>query len=152
MARPPLTPPTARDPELDPSPPRRLGTLGDEPHRYQRLVANPFLGFLGILVLVVVLFQTFVPAPLGAPPLFAVVVALAMVAACHLPRLFHYHCLDCGATGRLTRWRSHICPASADRYASGRPRRLRGPNPTVQFLLWVYAALALGIMVELFRG
>ncbi|HWE36010.1 MAG TPA: hypothetical protein VG406_05500 [Isosphaeraceae bacterium] len=150
MARAPLTT-TVRDPDLDPSPPGRLGTLGDEPQRYQRLVANPFLGFVGILVLVVAAEKLILEQVLGSPASSAFAVLAVLIILPLLPRLFHYHCLDCGATGRLTRWRSHICPASADRYAVGRPRLLRGPSPTVQFLLWVYLVLAVGLAIELFR-
>lgn len=144
MARAPLTPtPLARDPELDPAAPVRLGTLGDEPQRYQRLVANPFLGFLGVLVLVTAAYHL-----MQAPRQSSVgdmALVLAPFALLGLPRLFQYHCLDCGTTGRLFRWRSHVCPASADRYLAGRPRRLRGPNPTAQVLLWVYVLLGLVI-------
>ena len=40
--------------------------------------------------------------------------------------LFQYHCLDCGATGRLSRWRDHAC----DRRVAARRRHgsTRGPD------------------------
>jgi hypothetical protein len=74
------------------------------------------------------------------------VVGIPLIAAIFLPRLFHYHCLDCGATGVLHRWRHHACSRVLERYHAGRPRRVRGPTPPAQFVLWLFA-LAAGLIV-----
>ncbi len=60
--------------------------------------------------------------------------------------LLQYHCLDCGATGRLFRWKWHACPSVRARQQTGRPRRFRGPNPVLQTVLWVYILMGLAIL------
>jgi hypothetical protein len=114
--------------------------LDHSPESYQRLVANPFLGFFAIVAWVLgvlILFK-------GVLGPFTPMAALLMLAALALlPPLFQYHCLDCGATGRLTEWRRHMCPSVAERRLEGRTRRLRGPAPPIQVLLWLWVLMAL---------
>ncbi|MDR3632701.1 MAG: hypothetical protein P4L84_02635 [Isosphaeraceae bacterium] len=141
---PPLVP---HDPDLDPPPGRRVRRPPPGailvPQEYQRLVANPFLA-LALLI-----------AWLGAMRLALLArnfVAVAVVGVCFFGviRLLHYHCLDCGHTGWLFRWRVHACEAVVARQVAGRVRRWRGPTPTVQVVLWLYvigcAVIALGVL------
>jgi hypothetical protein len=67
-----------------------------------------------------------------------------------LPSLTHVHCLDCGATMRLSDWRRHLCPTAAARRLAETPRTWRGPSPTVQFwlaflLAWILSLWKLGL-------
>ena len=135
----------AYDPEFDRSSVASLGRpVFDLPHHYQRLVANPFLAFLGLVGWFAALrVVSAVEPPETRTVLFgATFVSLLLV--CWLPQ---YHCLDCGETGRLAHWRSHACDAVQLRRELGRPRRLRGPTPVVQTVLWFYAAIVCAILV-----
>ncbi len=60
--------------------------------------------------------------------------------------LLQYHCLDCGATGRLTRWRDHLCGPVRLRSQAGGPLRVRGLSPVAQTVLWFYV-LIIGAVV-----
>jgi hypothetical protein len=137
---PPTPPPAGRDPEFDPVLNTSALELDHSPESYQRLVANPFLGFFAIvawMAVVLILFQ-------GIFGPFTPMAAILMLAALALlPPLFQYHCLDCGATGRLTEWRRHMCPSVAERRLEGRTRRIRGPAPPIQVLLWLWVLMAL---------
>jgi hypothetical protein len=107
---------------------RRAGGLSVE--RYQRLVANPFLalsGFIGWFAL-----MRFVLGSHRIELFFPALSSLLLLAF-----LFQYHCLDCGATGHLSRWRGHCCAAVDARRGTGRPRRVRGPSPPTQTVLWI---------------
>ncbi|HEX8200575.1 MAG TPA: hypothetical protein VF590_08810 [Isosphaeraceae bacterium] len=131
--------PVERDPEFRPLVPVRQLVEDLEPGFYHRIVANPFLGLLGILAW----FGT-LSALLHAGfdhVIVPVLVALVLLSALGLPWLFQYHCLDCGKTGSLRLWRRHICPRVAERHFAGRPRRFRGPPPSVQVVLWLYVLL-----------
>lgn len=112
---------------------------------YQRIVANPFLGLLAIVLWLVGLRLAFSPwHATRSVPLLICLVACAI----WLPFMFHYHCRDCGSSGPLHRWRRHVCPAIAERSRTGRRRRLRGPTPPVQVVLWLYALLAFAILAS----
>ena len=84
----------------------------------------------------------------GSRDRFALFLISLLAAAYFLPRLFHYHCLDCGRTGRLTRWKRHVCPEVARRIVEGRPRRLRGPGPLAQTLLWGYVLAVILVLAS----
>jgi hypothetical protein len=99
--------------------------------RFQRLLANPFLGATGIVAWVALMRKVVEYQRID----LTVVVLLLVVP---LGYLFQYHCLDCGATALVTRWRSHRCAAVELRRASGRGRFLHGPTPMVQTVLWVF--------------
>jgi len=104
----------------------------ERPEVYLRLVANPFLAVLGGVawyaamrgVLAVRRFDLFVPT----------LAALVLI-----PLLLEYHCLDCGATGRLYRASRHGCDRVVRRRQAGRPRRFRGPTVASQTVLWLAA-------------
>jgi hypothetical protein len=128
------------DRDIDPPPaPARRGLFRrllerDHPpiQRFQRLVANPFLAVFGFiawlgLLRVVSYYERVEPTVL--------VVFLVLP----LAYLFQFHCLDCGTTARLSRWRAHRCAAVEHRRAQNRPRFLRGPAPPLQTVLWMLA-------------
>ncbi len=113
----------------------------------QRLLANPFLA---ILVAIPWGFG-FRWAFLRKSPTFLLI--LLGLLPC-IAYFLQYHCLDCGATGRFFRWRSHACSAVIARCHSERRTWFRPPNPTAQVILWGYflvAAYFLGLMIQLAR-
>jgi hypothetical protein len=129
------------DRDLDPPRARRTRASARVPsiHDYQRLVANPFLAVFGVIVWLAALRQT---TEMRRLDLFCFAVAgLALIVP-----LFQCHCLDCGGTQRLTRWRTHRCERVEARRLAGRPRRFRGPTPPTQTVLWFYALLAVGAL------
>jgi hypothetical protein len=146
----PALPPPTRDPEFDPGPaaPADLIPSPINPHLYLRVVANPFLGFagwVGWLCLLMVVFRKLRGIPELFGPLAPVMVLAFLMLLWLVPGLFHYHCLDCGRTGRLSRWREHVCVHSSWRRSADRPRLLRGPPPLVQVVLWLWGLLALAL-------
>ncbi len=128
------------DPELDP--PRRpsLHLRDPLPEEYQRLVANPFLAVLGLIAWSQMLRLAYD----ARNPLLLLGVVLSLAGVAYL---LHYHCLDCGRTGLLIRWRRHACERVVARRLADRPRRVRGPNPSVQVVLWGYLLLGLAVLV-----
>jgi hypothetical protein len=145
--------PTARnDPEFENpvGPAVRLRDPLVSPETYLRLVANPFLAILGFIVwLLAIRWVTHlnIERELLAP-LAPIIVIVLLAAVWRVGSLFQYHCLDCGATGRMAHWREHLCPASAYRRDSGRGRRIRGPSLHVQIVLWLWGLLAFGIFAN----
>jgi len=135
------TPGLTHDSDLDPPPQR--GAVDDQPpllpQEYQRLVANPFLAIFALIGCVHSVQQAFSTRTFAW---LGLAVFCLLAAGC----LLHYHCLDCGATGTLLLWKRHACPSVLARRQTGRVRRLRGPNPVVQTVLWGYLLVALGIL------
>lgn len=125
----------AHDPEFDPAPARRPIVHDDDFWAYQRLVVNPFLAFLALIGWVALTHFGYRERLLLAFLLAQVFPVMAYFAV-------QYHCLDCAATGRLSRWRGHACESVVARRLAGRPRRFRGPNPRSQMLLWIYGLMA----------
>lgn len=152
----PAQAPVERDPEFRPQVHARRVAEDMAPGVYQRLLANPFLGLLGLMAWVGMLRHLIVRGLAG--PADLVLGLVVLLSGLGLPRLFHYHCLDCGKTGPLLRWKQHLCPRVAERHFAGRPRRFRGPPPTVQIIVWLYVLLmilvalnALGVGVAWLR-
>jgi hypothetical protein len=147
----PIERPRHHDPGFDPefdshrpwrTPPRRILF----PEEYQRLVANPFLALVGLMVGVAGLRQA-----VAARALPLLVMGLIVVAGS--VALLHYHCLDCGRTGWIFRWRRHACDRVVERQRAGTVRRFRGPNPTLQLVVWAYILLGLAFLgVVVLRG
>jgi hypothetical protein len=52
--------------------------------------------------------------------------------------LLQFHCLDCGRTGWLLRYRRHACPAVQARGRARGFRRWRGPGLITQLVLWCH--------------
>jgi hypothetical protein len=145
-----VPPPAERDPDFRRLPETRLLTSEAEPERYQRLVANPFLGAFALiawLLACALLVRENTFAWLNGPWLPALV--LLVLASLGLPPLLlQYHCLDCGATGPIMSWKQHTCAAVIRRREEGRPRRLRGPTPPIQVILWLWAILAVYVVLN----
>ncbi len=128
----PMTGPGVHDHDLDfpmarPRDPEIRGNLIG----YQRLVANPFLAILGILAWYA-LFRHVVQSR-RLDLFFPALGSLGLIYF-----LFQYHCLDCGATGWLARWRNHACTRAMQRKLSGAPPRYRTLTPVAQTMLWFY--------------
>jgi hypothetical protein len=149
----PHGPPAQRDPEFVSG--TGLATTPGPliaPEDYLRILANPFLGLAGFVLWVlglrwVLLLFRRNPDLIG--PLAPILVVLFVFALFGLvPALLQYHCLDCGQTGRLGRWRSHQCLPSQLRRAAGRPRWVRGPSPFVQNILWLWGLLMLALIAR----
>ena len=129
-----------RELDLQPRRPRTapLEPIGD----CQRLVANPLLGVLFWIVAFMML-----RASLRRHDLTLFVWALLFVLVGIA--FMQYHCLDCGKTGWLLRFRIHACPAVIARRESQWMRRFRGPGLKVQLVVWfilMMAALVLGLV------
>jgi hypothetical protein len=136
----PLPPSSTHDPDLDP--PRGAPATYRPPplpQEFQRLVANPFLALFWLIILFPIFRQALEWKSL---PLLGVALLGLFVAGYFL----QYHCLDCGATGRLFKWKEHACPSVVARQQAGRVRRFRGPNPVLQTILWGYVLGALAIL------
>lgn len=122
------------------------GSLDDEPEAYLRLIANPFLAFAYFVFWLIMLYQTILGGFAG--PLSPMLVAILIAALGLVPMLMQYQCLDCGGSGRLTRWRKHVCHVSIARRDSGRRRRMRGPTPPNQVLLWFWFVIAAALAIN----
>lgn len=125
------------DPDFRPVLDPRTVADAPDPGAYRRAIANPFLALLAGIG-----WWCFVMAADPDLPLIHVVSAGAVLLA--LPRLLHYHCLDCGGTGRIGAWKRHVCPAVARRVVARRRRRLRGLPPLLQLVAWAYAIVVAG--------
>lgn len=133
------------DPEFRPQLTDRSLPIVVHPGSYRRILVNPFLGFLGI-GLWVAAFRHVLLIRTDAVGLFLAFMVLPVLGGIGLPRLFRYHCLDCGRSGRLKRWKQHVCPSVALRIVEGRPRRFRGPRPLAQTFVW---AVLLAVVLSL---
>ena len=135
------------DPEFGSHQPGLLsGWLGGEPQAYLRLVANPFLGFTYLLVWVMVLYHSAFGGFAG--PLTPILITVLLFGLGLIPTFMQFHCLDCGDTGRLFRWRKHVCHHALVRREAGIRRRVRGPTPTVQVVLWIWIMMALVLLLN----
>ena len=124
--------------DLLPSNPNQSARDGLGIEAYQRLIANPFLGVLALGGSWLAF-----RAAIEARQLDLEVLAASTVFVSRW--LLQFHCLDCGSTGWLKRWRDHECHAVRGRLASHRPRRIRGPKPSTQTVLW-FVGLLLGAL------
>lgn len=138
----PSAPSPTHDPELDP--PRRRPSGPERPpfipQEYQRLVANPFLAIVGLTAWFAAIRRAFAVRNLT-------MFGLALLGLVAVFGLLQYHCLDCGATGHLFRWKSHACERVLARQRTNDVRRFRGPNPMFQTVLWLYALAGAAILV-----
>ncbi len=140
-------PPAAeRDPEFDATVTAGSLDLETAPEAYLRLVANPFLGVLGLLAWLVAGYWIVVRGVAGLLTPIAIVLLLACLAL--IPGRFQYHCLDCGRTGRLSDWRRHLCRRVAERRLDGQARRFHGPPPSVQVVLWLWVLMGVILLAH----
>jgi hypothetical protein len=113
---------------------------------FQRLVVNPFLAVL-VFIIIVALWREGVTR--RSPALFQLGVGLVLVDVF----LLQYHCLDCGATGWLLRYRRHACPTVMLRWQRGEWRRFRGPGVKLQLVAWlILVAAALVLILIMWIG
>ncbi len=135
-----------RDFEFDSTILAREAEIDHRPELYLRVVANPFLGLFAFFLWLAAMYAVIVDGVaglLGPIAFFLLLPCLALI-----PGRFQYHCLDCGRTGKLSEWTRHVCPRVVERRIEGRIRRLRGPSPTVQIILWLWFLMALALAVE----
>lgn len=149
MDRPaPPLPPVTRDPEFAPATEVRAAPpAGVAPESYLRIVVNPFLALAGLVGWVLVVRECARQSDLIGP-LVPFLVLLGLASLRLVAALLHFHCLDCGTTGRLSRWRSHRCPRSDQRRVLGRPWGLACPPPFAQLLIWMWAIATLALLAR----
>jgi hypothetical protein len=121
--------PGVYDHELDSQPRRPLRPINDAITLYQRLVVNPFLAVLALIVIFAMGNWLEAQHPFG--PLRTLLVIFAA------KYLVQYHCRDCGATGFLTGYRNHLCPPVLARWHEHELPRFRGPGVRAQYVLWL---------------
>ena len=117
-----------------------------EPEAYLRLVANPFLALVALVAWLMALYESIFGGFAGALTPMLVVILLAALGL--LPFTLQFHCLDCGGTGRLSRWKKHACHMAMHRRDSGVRRRFRGPGPSLQLVLWVWFLMAVAMFLN----
>jgi hypothetical protein len=122
------------------------GRLDDEPEAYLRLVANPFLALVYFVAWLMAMYESIFGGFAGALTPMLVVMLLAALGL--LPYTLQYHCLDCGSTGRLSRWKKHACHSALNRRDAGAKRRFRGPGPTLQLVLWMWFLMAMAMFLN----
>src|SRR5215217_5054790 len=115
---PPVPGPRRHDPELDASTARPPVRLDPDFSRHQRLVANPFLALAALV-------PWFAAVRLALLDRNLPLVLLLLAGLAGIACLLQFHCLDCGTTGSLFRWRGHACEGAVARQLTGRARRLR---------------------------
>jgi len=98
---------------------------------YQRIVVNPLLGVLAWMAMTALL-----SAGVRSRSLTLFLIGLSLLfVGFFLPQ---FHCLDCGATGWLFRYRSHACPKVVARYQDREAGRFGVPNVATQITIWFY--------------
>ena len=139
--------PDVYDRDLDPQPRRSLDPAHVSIAPYQRLIVNPFLAVL-LFVIILAIVQTAIQTRTAG--LFPLGLGLVLVDLF----LVQFHCLDCGATGWLLRYRRHACPTVIARWQRGEHRRFRGPSVKLQLAGWIVllaAAFVLGLVTLVSR-
>ncbi|WP_435009244.1 hypothetical protein P12x_000495 [Tundrisphaera lichenicola] len=133
--------PERADPEFDPIPlaPSRLRDF--DPREHQRVVVNPFLATLVLILWWLSARWLLLDGPF--PPL-AVATVLILV---YLPRAVQFHCLDCGRTGSYPFLDRHACSAVVSRWSSRERPRWMPPSARTQLLIWAYVIGALALLM-----
>jgi hypothetical protein len=114
---------------------------------HQRIVVNPFLAVLGWVAVFGIIRRSI---QIKSMPLFLAGDGL-LLAAC---LLLQFHCLDCGATGWLLRYKKHACSAVVMRAQNLVTRRFRAPGVKAQLVAWCVftgSALVVGVVAFLSR-
>jgi hypothetical protein len=112
---------------------------------YQRIVVNPFLGVLAWAIMVAV-----IDAGVRRRSLTLFLSGLSLLVVGFAVQQFH--CLDCGATGWLYRYRRHACASVVARYENVEFRRIRIPNVPTQVTIWTYVLAGALLLFLLFLG
>lgn len=111
--------------------------------RYRRMVFNGYPAALLAIVFVTIVVRFDMDDPMVYAFLFPPVALALLTIAYYLPRSLRFYCLDCGAGGRLSGWRGHVCPDVARRIAAAAPARFRLPGVAVQLFV---QTLVLGLL------
>jgi hypothetical protein len=129
------------DADLDsPQPLRPVRLQAESVEPFQRLVVNPFLAVLALILVV-----TFERWAIEHKNLGSFEVAFGLIGLCFF--LIQYHCRDCGATGFLLRFRKHVCPTVLARWNQRERPRFRGPGVRAQLLGWFILLASVSILV-----
>ncbi|SIO60993.1 hypothetical protein SAMN05444166_6600 [Singulisphaera sp. GP187] len=131
--------PHQHDPDLDRPPARAPIVLEPYFEEYQRLVSNPFLALAALIPWFAATRLAFLAK--HVPSILILLASLVAIAG-----LLQFHCLDCGATGCLFRWKHHACQRSLARQWARQRRRLRGPNPATQTVLWGFIVMVVALL------
>lgn len=126
----------AADPEFDSSPSSPVRLRDFDPLEHQRLVVNPFLAVLGLLVLGSVEVSLRFPGALLLAPFFFL-----------LPSKIQYHCLDCGHTGSFSRRARHACPAVFARWQERHRSGVWFPSSWAQLVVWAWVLGSVGLLL-----
>ncbi len=135
------------DRELDSSPGRPRRNRPASLEECQRIIVNPFLAVTAWVAAFALVRESIQTRSL---PLLEVGIVLLFVAFL----LFQFHCMDCGATDWLSRYRSHACSAVVLRSQNHEVRRYTRPGVKTQLIAWfavTATALVLGMIVYLSR-
>jgi catechol 2,3-dioxygenase-like lactoylglutathione lyase family enzyme len=135
------------DRDLDPQPRRSLDPRRVSIGPYQRLIVNPFLAVLLFVIIIALGRMAFRTDTLGLFPFLVLLIVVDVF-------LVQYHCLDCGATGWLVRYRRHGCATVVTRFQRGEMRRFRGPGVRSQLAMWLIllaAGCATGLIMLVSR-
>jgi hypothetical protein len=132
---------------------RGVGRRRGNPHRipfeqvahYQRIVVNPFLGVLAWVIMVAVIGAG---VRRHSVTVFLSGLSLLLVGFA----LQQFHCLDCGATGWLYRYKRHACPSVVARYENVEFRPIRLPNVPTQVTIWTYVLAGALLLLLMFLG
>jgi hypothetical protein len=108
---------------------------------YQRVVVNPFLAVLALIITVAYERWAIAYGFTGFLEVGFALLALDLF-------LIQYHCRDCGATGWLLRVQKHVCPAVLARWHLGERPRFRGPGVRAQLVIW-FILLASALILAL---
>ena len=132
------------DRDLDATPTRPIRPLNESITLYQRLIVNPCLAIVVIIfgaVLYVWANENHFEALTRVEAAFFVLSLL----------LLQYHCRDCGKTGSLIAYKSHLCPMVLTRWNERELPRFCGPSVPGQLGIWfiLFAAAAILALVAL---
>jgi hypothetical protein len=133
------------DPELDLLPIRPTRRSREPLEPYQRLIANPFLAVLSCVVVFAV-----VRFALERRDLTGFLFGISLLFLSFL--LVQFHCLDCGKTGWLLRYRHHACPAVVARWQNQIMPRIHGPRVKIQVVVWLLLLASAFVLVKLVFG
>jgi hypothetical protein len=132
--------PGVYDHDLDSQPHRPAGPRAESIAPYQKLVVNPFLAVLAVVITIAIERWALENHYLGIFQIGFGLIALEFF-------LVQYHCRDCGATGFLFRVGRHACPAVVARLKRDERPRFRGPGVRVQLVAWLILVASAVILV-----
>lgn len=136
--------PVQTDPDFRPSVGAGSFRVSPDAGRYRRIVFNPLPAPIPLTVWLWVAgnavgwAQAILPVPWPEVVAGLVLGVWLLLCLLILPWAIRFHCLDCGATGRATRWKQHLCPKVVARIFAAREARWRPPGAIVQGLFWVW--------------